>query len=586
MTKTPNSSNAAYYGLEAELDAVFAGAARRAFGDDVEFETSVRPSKHADFQVNGALALGKRLGRPPRDVAAELLNAVGSADDLIDSAEIAGPGFINVNIANSRLDSLMRERIADDTLGIKPTEQHTYVIDYGSPNIAKSLHVGHLRTLIIGDALVRMLEAVGQTVIRQDHQGDWGTQFGMLIEHLIDSGNPQATADSAVNDLDALYRAARVKFENDSEFQTRSRERVVQLQKGDEETVALWKTLISTSQRHFQEVYSRLGVKLTQEDARGESFYNDMLDDIVRELEEKGLAHEDDGALVVYPEGFKGRDGEPFPFIIRKSDGGYLYSTTDLATLRDSVERLGADRLLYVTDYRQNQHFHMVFAICRQAGWLTDSVTAEHVGYGTTLGKDGKPFKTRTGDTVQLTGLLDEAVDRAAKALTERTTDLSPDERATIAHAVGIGAVKWADLKNEHTTNYVFDFDRMLAFSGNTGPYVQYASTRAKSVLRKAEVSSPDPSAVSITEPAERELALQIGGFEAALRRAVQSYEPHHICNYLFDLADAFTSFYEKCPVLSAEGSVKESRLALCAITARTLDAGLDLLGIQAVDRM
>jgi arginyl-tRNA synthetase len=474
----------------------------------------------------------------------------------------------------------------DETLGITPDEPHTYIVDYGGPNIAKNMHVGHLRTSIIGDTIVRQLTALGHTVVRQDHQGDWGTQFGMLIELLVDSGDPVKTAAAAVGDLDALYKAARAKFDGDSSFAARARERVVLLQSGDEETLSLWRTLINTSRQHFAEVYGRLGLLLTEDDVRGESFYNNMLDDVVAELEAKGLARVDDGALCVYPEGFTGRDGQPFPFIIRKSDGGYNYATTDLATLRDSVERLRGDRLVYVTDARQAQHFNMVFAIGRQAGWLPENVQAVHVGYGTVLGPDNKPFKTRSGETVQLVGLLDEAVERANTALTERTTDLSDDERASIARSVGIGAIKWADLKNEHTTNYVFDFDRMLAFSGNTGPYVQYASTRAKSVMRRAAVSSPDASAVVIAEDAERDLALRLGGFVAALHKAAGSYEPHHLCAYLFELADSFTTFYEKCPVLNADEPERTSRLALCALTARTLDAGLTLLGIQPVDRM
>jgi arginyl-tRNA synthetase len=587
-TSEPGKSGE-YYGVEAELDSVFSQAAANAFGVDAVFDSTVRPSKHADFQINGVLALAKRLGKPPRDAAAELVAAVDSdaSNGLISNMEVAGPGFINVTISSARLSALVAGMSADPLLGLRPDDQpHTYVVDYGGPNIAKNMHVGHLRTSIIGDTITRQLTALGHTVIRQDHQGDWGTQFGMLIEHLVDSGNPQETASAAVGDLDALYKQARAKFDSDTDFAQRARERVVALQGGDEETLALWHILITTSRQHFHEVYGRLGLLLTDDDVRGESFYNDMLDDVVRELEEKGLAKVDDGALCVYPEGFTGRDGGPFPFIIRKSDGGYNYATTDLATLRDSVERLGGDRLVYVTDVRQAQHFHMVFAIGRQAGWIPEHVTATHVGYGTVLGKDNKPFKTRSGETVQLVGLLDEAVERANKALTERTNDLTDDERLTIARSVGIGAVKWADLKNEHTTNYVFDFDRMLAFSGNTGPYVQYASTRAKSVLRRAGVTAPDASHVSITEDAERDLALRLGKFEAALHRSAEAYEPHHFCTYLFELADSFTTFYEKCPVLNAEEPVRASRLALCALVARTLDTGLTLLGIDPVDRM
>jgi arginyl-tRNA synthetase len=588
-TSSEPGKSGEYFGIEAELDSLFSQAAAQAFGVDSGFESTVRPSKHADFQINGVLALAKRLGKSPRDAAAELVAAIDTeaASALISGMDIAGPGFVNVSIAPQRLSGLVAEMSADPKLGLRAAaEPHTYVVDYAAPNIAKSMHVGHLRTSIIGDTIVRQLMALGHAVIRQDHQGDWGTQFGMLIEHLVDSGNPEEAAAAAVGDLDALYKQARTKFEADSDFARRARERVVALQGGDEGTLSLWRILVTTSRKHFHEVYGRLGLLLTDDDVRGESFYNDMLDDVVNELEQKGLAKIDDGALCVYPEGFTGRDGEPFPFIIRKSDGGYNYATTDLATLRDSVERLGADRLVYVTDVRQSQHFNMVFTIGRQAGWLPQHVTATHVGYGTVLGKDNKPFKARSGESVKLVGLLDEAVERANQALTERTGDLSDDERLAIARSVGIGAVKWADLKNEHTTNYVFDFDRMLAFSGNTGPYVQYASTRAKSVLRRAGAESPDASSVSIIEDAERDVALRLGKFEAAVQKAAGAYEPHHLCTYLFELADSFTTFYEKCPVLSADEPVRTSRLAICALVARTLDTGLDLLGIEPVDRM
>jgi arginyl-tRNA synthetase len=571
-------------GVERDLDQLFKTAAAQAFGNDVTFDPVIRPSKHADFQANGALAMAKQLGRPPRDVATELLAALDDPDGIIKSTEIAGPGFINLVVGEKYLEQRVEEISGDESAGIPTTEtHHTYVVDYGAPNIAKNMHVGHLRTSIIGDAFCRMLAALGHTVVRHDHQGDWGTQFGMLIEHLVDSGDPEATAKAAVHDLDALYKQARAKFDSDEAFATRARERVVLLQSGDEYTRSLWQTLVNTSRKHFAEVYGRLGVLLTEDDVRGESYYNDMLEDTVQQLIDKGLAKVDDGALCVYPPGFKGREGEPFALIIRKSDGGFNYATTDLATVRDSVDRVGGDRLLYVTDKRQAQHFAMIFAVCRQAGWLRDGVDAIHVGYGMVMGEDNKPFKTRTGETVKLAGLLDEAVERAEKALTERTTDLTDEQRHEIARAVGIGAVKWADLKNEHTTDYVFDFDRMLAFSGNTGPYVQYASTRAKSVLRKAESTG---GAFIIGEEAERQLALRLTAFSAAVVRSVETYEPHHLCGYLFDLADAFTSFYENCPVLSVTGDVRESRLAFCAVTAKVLDAGLELLGIKPVQRM
>ena len=573
-------------GLEQRLEAVVREAAARAFGLDGEgFDAVIRPSKHADFQINGALPFAKQLGRPPREVAEALVTALGDGDGMLESTEVAGPGFINCLLTTSYLAAVLAEIRSNDRLGISLAEPHTWVVDYAAPNIAKSMHVGHLRTAIIGDAFVRMLTTTGHNVIRQDHQGDWGTQFGMLIEHLIDSGNPQATAAAAVHDLNALYRAARVKFDSDEAFAQRARKRVVALQSGDDETMELWMTLVETSRQHFVESYERIGVLLRAEDARGESFYNDMLEDTVAELEAKGLAKVDDGALCVYPPGFTGRDGRPFPFIIRKSDGGYNYATTDLATVRYSVDTLQGDRLLYVTDVRQSQHFAMVFAVCREAGWLGDDVDTTHVGYGTVLGADGKPFKTRSGETVELAALVDEAIERAEQAMGERTADASPEERRRLAHAVGVGAVKWFDLKNEHTTNYVFDFDRMLAFSGNTGPYVQYASTRAKSVIRRAGVDAA-AAPIVLTEPAEKALALTLPGLGNAVDHVLAEFEPHHLCSYLFELADRFTSFYESCPVLNAAPDVRDSRLALCALTSQIIDTGLDLLGIEPVDQM
>lgn len=585
-SQTPESPRIS---LETRLHDLFSEAARRAFGDEVEgFDPTVRPSKFADFQVNGALALAKRLGRPPRDVATALVDAVPSDQTLLESMEIAGPGFVNCKFTLQTLTNVTRELATDDNLGVdRVTTPHRYVVDYSSPNIAKNMHVGHLRTTVIGDAIVRLIMERGHEVVRQNHLGDWGTQFGMLIELLVESDDADAAAQALVHDLDSLYRAARAKFDSDEDFARRSRERVVLLQSGDTETLALWQKLVDTSKEYFRKVYEQLGVLLTDEDDRGESFYNDALDGVIEELESKDLVKLDDGAVCAYPPGFTGRDGEPFAMIVRKSDGGYGYAATDLATLRHSIERLGGDRLVYVTDARQAQHFYMVFAIGRQAGWVPDDVETIHVGYGMVLGDDGKPFKSRSGEVVQLGALLDEAIDRARSAMSERASDLSADEKERIAVAVGTGAVKWFDLKNEHTSNYVFDFDRMLAFNGNTGPYIQYASTRAKSVLRKAGVDIDAVSEPTIVEEQERALALHLPEFAAAVFRALDEYEPHHICSYLFELAERFTSFYENCPILSAESQeVRDSRLALCAITARLLDRGLDLLGIQALDRM
>jgi arginyl-tRNA synthetase len=571
--------------LERRLDTLFTAAARRAFGE-VEFDATVRPSKHADYQVNGALALAKRLGRPPREVAAEMVEALEGHDAVLESAEIAGPGFVNCSFKPDYLSGLLDELARSDSHGIEPqVPQHTYVVDYSSPNIAKNMHVGHLRTTIIGDTLVRLMTARDNKVIRQNHLGDWGTQFGMLIEHLVDSDDADAATQALITDLDALYKAARVKFDSDEEFATRSRKRVVALQSGDKETVELWQKLVDTSRQYFRRVYSELGVLLTEDDDRGESFYNPMLDDTVKELEEKGLVSMSDGALCAFPPGFNGRDGKPFALIVRKSDGGYGYVATDLATLRYSIDVLGGDRLVYVTDARQAPHFLAVFAVCRQAGWLGDDVEAIHVGYGMVMGENGRPFKTRSGEVVQLMSLLEEAVRSAAEAMKDRASDLSEEERQKIARAVGVGAIKWFDLKNEHTNNYVFDFDRMLSFNGNTGPYIQYASTRAKSVLRKANFDGGELT-FAVAEKAERELALHLSEFASSVHRALADYEPHQLCNYLFELAERYTSFYETCPIINAEPDVRRARLAMCALTARVLDHGLDLLGIEALDRM
>lgn len=574
---------------ERRLDALFADAAQRAFGDAAkEFDATVRPSKHADYQVNGGLALAKALGRSPRDVANELVAALQGHELMLATVEIAGPGFINCTFTAEYVEAAIDELVKQGDLGIEPAEpSHSYVLDYSAPNIAKSMHVGHLRTTIIGDSLARLFMTRGHSVNRQNHLGDWGTQFGMLIEELSESGDQDSVFNALISDLDSLYRRARVHFDSDEDFARRARERVVLLQGGDPATLEMWTKLVETSRQYFTHVYQKLGVLLQPEDDRGESFYNDMLDDTVEELQKKGLLHEDDGALCVYPPGFLGRDGEPFPMIVRKSDGGYGYFATDLATLRYSVDTLKGDRLVYVTDARQGQHFAMVFAVCRQAGWLSDDVETVHIGYGMVMGTDGKPFKSRSGEVVQLISLVDEAIERSEAALTERTSDMTEEEKKKIAHAVGVGAVKWFDLKNEHTGNYVFDFDRMIAFNGNTGPYIQYASTRAKSVLRKAEVDISELTTYSVADEAERQLGLHLPEFASAVYRSIEEYEPHQLCSYLFELAERFSTFYEKCPVLTAESEeVKRSRLALCAITAQVLDRGLDLLGIQSVDRM
>ncbi len=546
----------------------------------------VRPSKFADYQVNGALPIGKALGRPPREIAEVIANHLLARPDVIAAADVAGPGFINVSFTNDFLAKVAASQATDDRLGVAFTSSpERIVVDYGGPNVAKEMHVGHLRTTIIGDAITRILMFAGHHVIRQNHLGDWGTQFGMLIEHMLDE---QATGNAEsmnVNDLEALYRAARTHFDGDEDFKERARKRVVLLQSGDEESVRLWNVLVDESKQHFDEIFRRLGTLLTDDDYRGESMYNDQLDATVAELDEKGLIQESEGALCTFPEGFKGPNNAPLPLIVRKSNGGYGYAATDLAALRFNRNHDQADVVLYVTDGRQAQHFAMVISTGRDARWLDDQMSARHVPFGMVLGKDGKPFKTRDGGTVRLADLLDEAEERAKAVLAGRANDIDDAELDNIARTVGIGAVKWMDLKNDRATNYIFDLEAMTSFDGNTGPYIQYATTRALSVLRKANESAPKPEFI-ISEASERELVLHLAAFDAAVQRVLTTWEPHHLCSYLFELAGRFSAFYENCPVLNADGETRASRLALCALTARVLQTGLGLLGIETLERM
>lgn len=581
--------------LEHRIADLFAEAARLALGDEAvgpDFDPVVRPSKFADYQVNGALALGKRLGRKPREVAEAMMGALEDGNELLAATEIAGPGFVNCTINDSALADSLAALARSDDLGIQRSDDpQVWNVDYSGVNIAKSMHVGHLRSTIIGDALVRMLERKGETVVRQNHVGDWGTQFGMLIQYLdeLPEDDRAAAIQTTMQDLDALYRAGRARFDADEEFKQRARRRVVDLQSGDPHTLDVWRQIVDVSKQHFERVYEMLGVTLTPADYRGESVYNDQLDDVVAELEGKGLLQMSDGALCAFPPGFAGRDGDPLPMIVRKSDGGYGYQATDLATIRHSIYELKGDRLLYLTDARQTQHFAMVFAVARQAGWLTDDIEAAFIPFGMVLGSDGRPFKTRSGETVALASLVDEAIERAAQAISERVEAGDEAERATIARAVGVGALKWADLSGQRSGNYVFDWERLLSFSGDTGPYVQYAAARSRSVLRRSGIAEADVVAgpFVVTEPAEHQLALALPELGVAVDRVLATYEPHHLATYIYDVADRFTTFYEQCPVLKAEQpSVRNARLALCALTARVLADGLDLLGIDTPPRM
>jgi len=465
------------------------------------------------------------------------------------------------------------------------------VVDYSSPNVAKEMHAGHLRTTIIGDALCRMLSFSGHRVIRENHVGDWGTPFGMLIEHLLDVGEEAGGRELSVGDLDEFYRQARIEFDGSEEFRDRSRRRVVLLQSGDPETHRLWRVLVDRSIAYFEEVYTKLGVLLTRDDVVGESFYNDLLPVVVQELDDKGLLVESDGALCVFLDGYTNREGDPLPLIVRKSDGGYGYAASDLAGLRDRFGRLHADTALYVVGAPQAQHLSMAFDAARVAGYLPAEARAVHVAFGSVLGADRKMFRTRAGHTVKLIDVLDEAVTRAAAAVLEKNPDLGTGERGFVANAVGIGAVKYADLSTDRIRDYVFDWDRMLAFEGNTAPYLQYARVRCLSIFRRGEVD-PEPYArgrvpVALGEPAERDLAVALLAWPGALDSALETWSPHRLCTYLFDLAGSFTTFFETCPVLRAEdAAVRDSRLVLCALTARVLALGLDVLGIETPDRM
>jgi arginyl-tRNA synthetase len=514
--------------------------------------------------------------------------------DLCLTPEVAGPGFINLTLRDDALAGLLTD-LTSDRCGVRPAaEPHTVVVDYSAPNVAKEMHVGHLRSTIIGDALARTLTFLGHDVIRQNHLGDWGTPFGMLTEHLVDSGltdgDAVGTQGAAVSDLNAFYKAARARFDSDPEFADRSRARVVALQAGDPESRRLWQILVEVSTTYFSDAYDRLEVSLTDGDYAGESTYNDVLDDVVAELEAKGLLVTDDGALCAFPPGFEGRDGEPLPLIVRKADGGYGYAATDLAALRHRIRDLGATELLYVVGAPQHDHLEMVFAVGRQAGWVDEAIDVEHVSFGSVLGEDGKMFRTRAGDTVKLAELVDEAVGRARTLVEAKSNDLTPDEVTDVATAIGLGAVKYADLSSDRVKDYVFAWDRMLALTGNTAPYLQYAHARMCSILSKADpadASAAGVDAVQITEAAEHDLAMALLGFDAAVHACANRRVPHRLCTYLYELASAYTTFYEACPVLRAEDpAVRRSRLALCSLTASVLACGLDLLGIRAPTRV
>ena len=590
----------------------------------------VRPAtdpKFGDYQVNGVMSLARRLKANPRKLAEEIVKNI-DLSDICESPEVAGPGFINLQLKPDIIaDGLLEINKSIENLAIEKTsEPKTVVVDFSSPNIAKQMHVGHLRSTIIGDSICRMLECLGHKVIRQNHIGDWGTQFGMLIALLFEAtnalrmekvfGKKPEDAPEALSDTEQLYREAKKRYDSDSDFAQRSRQYVVALQKREKGALEYWKRIVDWSLQECQEMYNTLQIRLTIDDVRGESAYNDDLPKVVEELKSDGLAVESDGAVCVFPEGFKNKEGEPLPFIIQKSDGAYLYATTDLAAIRYRVNELNADEIIYVTDSRQKMHFEMLFAVARMAGWDVRQKTEDrgqrtedrgqrtedrgqktefyHVMFGSILGDDGTPLKTRSGENVKLKDLLDEAVERAKAVVEQKNPDLPAGQKEQIAKAVGIGAVKYADYSNNRTSDYVFSFDKMLAMDGNTAPYMQYAYARIKSIERKAQLKNVDIKtelagirSLDLSEPAEMDLAKYLIRYGETIKAAAADYRPNYLTSYLYELAQKFSVFYTNCPVLGAGPDKRPTRLLLCELTARTIKHGLsELLGIEVVEQM
>jgi arginyl-tRNA synthetase len=557
----------------------------------------LRRSDRADFQANGVLGLAKRNKANPRELAAEVVAALPADDGLISSIEVSGPGFLNITVADAAITRTLASRAADDRLGVPAkTDPGITVIDYAQPNVAKEMHVGHLRSSVIGDALVKILEFEGETVIRRHHIGDWGTQFGMLIQYLVEhpheldhdaSDAGEEAGEASMSRLNRLYKDSRAVFDSDDDFKTRSRKRVVDLQAGEPETLAMWQRFVDESKIYFNSVYDKLDIEIRDEDVVGESGYNDMLVETCKLLEESGVAVRSNGALCVFFDDIKGKDGEPVPLIVQKADGGFGYAATDLSAIRNRTAGLHADTLLYVVDFRQALHFKMVFETARRAGWLTDEVKALHIPFGALLGKDGKPYKTRSGESFRLVDLLDEAVERAATVIREKSAELTDAEVADRAKEVGIGAIKYADLSTSLGRDYVFDLDRMVSLHGDTSVYLQYAYARIQSILRKAGDAKPAAHPELPLAPAERALGLLLDDFAETLAAVSETYEPHKLASYLYALASAYTTFYDQCPVLKAETpELRENRLFLCDLTARTLRQGMALLGIRTPERL
>lgn len=561
-----------------------------AAGAPADSEALVRPSakvQFGDYQANGIMATAKKMGMPPRQLAEQVVTHL-ALDGIADKVEIAGPGFINIFLDAAWLAAQVDAALADPHLGVARVAPQTIVVDYSAPNVAKEMHVGHLRSTIIGDAVVRTLEFLGHNVIRANHVGDWGTQFGMLIAYLEKVQSSNDAADMALADLEAFYREAKKHYDEDPAFAERARGYVVRLQGGDEYCRDMWRKLVDITMRQNQRNYDRLNVTLTDDDVMGESLYNPMLPGIVADLKAKGLACESEGAIVVFLDEFKNKEGEPMGVIVQKKDGGYLYTTTDIACAKYRYETLGADRILYYIDSRQHQHLMQAWTIVRKAGYVPESVSLEHHMFGMMLGKDGKPFKTRAGGTIKLAELLDEATERAAKLIAAKNPELSGEELQALVDVVAIGAVKYADLSKNRTTDYIFDWDNMLAFEGNTAPYMQYAYTRVASIFKRADIDEHAlQGRITLSDTRETALATRLMQFEETILSVAREGTPHVMCAYLYDVAGLFSSFYEACPILNADdAAIRASRLKLAALTARTLKTGLDTLGIKTVERM
>ncbi|MGC0411238.1 arginyl-tRNA synthetase [Streptomyces sp. SAI-195] len=553
----------------------------------------LRRSDRADFQANGILALAKKSKANPRELATEVVSHI-TTGDLLKDVEVSGPGFLNITIADRAITANLAARLADgERLGV-PLKQDagTTVVDYAQPNVAKEMHVGHLRSAVIGDALRGMLDFTGERTIGRHHIGDWGTQFGMLIQYLFEHPGELAPAEDvdgeqAMSNLNRVYKASRALFDADEEFKERARKRVVALQSGDKETLELWQQFVDESKVYFYSVFEKLDMEIRDEEIVGESAYNEGMPETARLLEEMGVAVRSEGALVVFFDEIRGKDDQPVPLIVQKADGGFGYAASDLTAIRNRVQDLHATTLLYVVDVRQSLHFKMVFETARRAGWLGDEVTAHNMGYGTVLGADGKPFKTRAGETVRLEDLLDEAVQRAAEVVREKARDLTEDEIQERAAQVGIGAVKYADLSTSPSRDYKFDLDQMVSLNGDTSVYLQYAYARIQSILRKAGEVRPAAHPELGLHEAERALGLHLDAFGDTVFEAAAEYAPHKLAAYLYQLASLYTTFYDKCPVLKAETPQQvENRLFLCDLTARTLHRGMALLGIRTPERL